>query len=396
MKRIALYTAIILTTAAVVAILISFPEAVVLFLVSLSIAAALRPMVDSLVQRGVVRGLAVVISYLTVIIVIVVLVQGISGPLFSELAKLGDHLAIAYDRIWSTWPKGTQIQQTIIRQLPEPESLYSGITGDKGAALANTLMGITSSSFATLSQVFGSLVLSIYWTIDRIHFERLWLSLLAVETRARGREIGREIENDLGAYIRSEVIQSLLAGLVLGAGFYWMGLPYPTLLALFAALAWLIPWLGGPLAVLIVLGAAWLSSPPLLAAGAAVLAAAVFIALELFVEPRLFRRRAYSPWLAIVFIMALSDAFGLAGVIIAPPLAAITQMVVRRIMQETTPVAAPVGEEIESARKIAKLDERVEAVRVMVDQMPEKPAPQTANMLDRLNALIDKANQMIE
>jgi putative permease len=393
MKRIALYTTIVLATLLAAAVLIRYPEAVVLFLLSLSIAAATRPMVDSLAASHLPRGISVVITYLTLIAGIVLLLLLISGPLFSELARLSDTFVVTYDRIWAQWPKGSQIQQIIVRQLLPPDQLYAAITGEQGTALAQTLLGFTTSSFTTLSQIFGTFVLSIYWAIDRIHFERLWLSLLPVEIRTRWREIGRDVEQELGAYIRSELLQSLLAGIILWPVFVLLNIPYPVLLASFVAFAWFIPWLGAVLAVLAVFLSGFMAGFPQ-AVAAACLTILVLAVLEYFVEPRLLHRRQYSPWLTVIMIMVFGDALGLVGIIIAPPVAAISQMVARRVMQTSSVVTNP-NPEIESARQIAELDERISSVQRMVDQMEEKPPVQTTSMLERLNHLIQEANGIV-
>jgi putative permease len=393
MKRIALYTAIVLATFLAAAVLIRFPEAIVLFLVSLSIAAATRPMVDSLSAAKLSRGISVVISYLTIIAGIVLLVLLVSGPLFSELSHLSDAFVVTYDRIWAQWPKGSQIQQLIVRQLLPPNQLYASITGDQGSALAQTLLGFTTSSFATLSQIFGTFVLSIYWAIDRIHFERLWLSLLPVEIRTRWREIGRDVEQELGAYIRSELLQSLLAGIILWPVFVLLKVPYPVLLASFVAFVWFIPWLGAVLAVLAVFLGSFLAGWPQ-AVAAALLTILVLAVLEIFVQPRILHHTQYSPWLTVIMVMIFGDALGLVGVIIAPPVAAVTQMVARRVIQNTSTVTNQ-NPEIESARQIAKLDERISSVQRMVDQMEEKPPVQTTSMLERLNRLIQEANGIV-
>jgi len=76
-----------------------------------------------------------------------------------------------------------------------------------------------------------------------VRFERLWLSLLPVNYRSRSREIWRAIEEGVGAYTRRQVVESLLAGVIL-----WLvtvdGLELAAFLAVLAALLLLIPWLG--------------------------------------------------------------------------------------------------------------------------------------------------------
>lgn len=394
MKKLAINTFIVLLTISAVAILVRYPEAVLLFLISLSVAAAARPAVDFLTARGFNRGLAVSLTYLALLLVLGGILAAFGGKLLAEIQSLSDSFVLAYDNLWQTWPQGSELQRAIVQRLPPPEDLYRAFTGEQGMLLAQGFLGWTASTLTVVSQFFAALVLSIYWTIDRIYFERLWLSLLKAETRARWRDTGRYIEQDLGAYLRSELIQSLLAGLLLGLGYALIGLKYPVLLALFGAFAWLIPWLGALLAVIPVFisSALYLGWP--LAVAAAAYTAGVLLFLENIIEPRLFKRRQYSTWLAILFLMALGDSLGLIGAILAPPLATTVQIIFRRILQSSSPAAIP-ATGYESARQIAGLGQRVRQVREMVANMSQEPSAQTRNMLDRLDDLVSEADQMI-
>ena len=85
------------------------------------------------------------------------------------------------------------------------------------------------------------LFLSLYWSINQIHFERLWLSLLPSGQRKRARGIWQTVDPNIGAYVRGELMQSLLAGLPFGLGCWLLEYPLPALLALISALACLIP-----------------------------------------------------------------------------------------------------------------------------------------------------------
>ena len=187
------------------------------------------------------------------------------------------------------------------------------------------LLGVTQGIGGALSDAFIILFLSIYWSINQGHFERLWLSLLPSGQRSQARDIWRTIELDLGAYIRSEVVQSLLAALLLGLGYWLLGSPYPALLALIGALAWLIPVVGAPLAMILPLLIGLLTSVQL-GLTTALYTLVVLIALQVWVEPRLFRRKWNNPILTLVILLAMADAFGLLGIILAPPLSAVCQI----------------------------------------------------------------------
>lgn len=392
MKQLALYTAVVLATLGGAALVFSFPEAVIMFLISLAIAATIRPVLEALTQRGIPSGIAVLLTFLVIIVGMAGLVWSVSALLFKDIGLMGDNLSILYDRMWATWPHGSALQQTLIQQLPPPEELFTALAGEQGGALVSTLLGVTSSSFGILSQFFAALVLSIYWTADRIHFERMWLSILPVETRARWREVGRDVETALGGYIRSELAQSLMVGFLLGGGFTLMGMPYPTALALFAALAWLLPWVGGLLALVPILGVGVFIGFPM-GIVAIVYTIAVLLVMELIIEPRIASRRQYSPWLTVILLMVMGDSLGLIGVILAPPLAAMIQITARRILQEGQATLTP-SSEIQSARRIAQLDKRIIVVRDMIANMEEAPPPQTTSMLDRLTELVRKAQEI--
>jgi predicted PurR-regulated permease PerM len=67
MSRVARYTTVILVTLTVLVLLWQIKLAVVLFLLSLVIAAAFRPAIDYLVDHRIPRNIALVLTYLLVI-----------------------------------------------------------------------------------------------------------------------------------------------------------------------------------------------------------------------------------------------------------------------------------------------------------------------------------------
>jgi putative permease len=384
-KRVAQFAALVLLTLTILLVLWQFRAVVGLFVLSLAVAAALRPPIEFMAERRVPRGLAMGLTYLALLAGLVGLLYLVSVPAGNELQRASNGFGNTYDRIKAQWPSGGALQQVVAARLPPIDQFYRSI----GGGLAQTALGFTLSLFDLLSKMAIVLVLSIYWGVDRVHFERLWLSVLPAEQRARARGIWRSIEKGVGAYIRSEVVQSLLAGVLLGLGFWAMGLNYPALLAVIGALMWLVPLLGGALAIVPVI-VAGLAQSPLLAAGAAIYAAAVFVMLEWLVEPRIFYRRRFSSILIIITMIAMSYAFGVAGLLFAPPLAAAIQILFGQLTAE--PLAAT---SLEAIPQISSLQERLATVRALADQMENGPALETANLLERLERLMDDAGQTL-
>lgn len=70
-------------------------------------------------------------------------------------------------------------------RLPTPEQIGQLLAGNELTGLVQRLMGVTSgvSNFLTYAGI--AFVVSIYWTADRLRFERLLLSLLPATHRTR-------------------------------------------------------------------------------------------------------------------------------------------------------------------------------------------------------------------
>lgn len=390
-KQVAINAFIVIGTLALVFILWQFREALILFGFSLAIAAAARPYMETLINRGVPRSVAIILIYVLFLAILGIIFGVISSSMLLEIQHLSNNLANTYEQMWKSWPAGSNVQRFIINQLPPPAQLYESFSPEKASPVISSLFGITVVSANFIGQIVTIFILSIYWSIDRVHFERLWLSLLPVNSRARARDIWRNIERDFGAYVRSEILQSLFAGVLIGVGLWLMGVNYPILLAIFAALAWLIPWFGGVLAIIPIALTA-LSQHIWLGVFAAAFAMGVLFFLEFYVEPRFIRRRQrqFSSLLSILLIIALSQPYGLMGFIVAPPLAAAIELIFRYNLQ-----AKPVPENTQTVEQIAVLRGRLIQIRQMLAHGSEPPEPYITSLLGRLEGLLKQTDQAL-
>ena len=298
---------------------------------SLALAAALRPLVQRLSGRRLAGRLSLILLYLVVLAGFGLLLVWSIASATGEIQALGNQLSVQDSWQQPQWLAGTSFQQLLDERLPSPSALFGAITGDEGQLVLPTLLGFTQNIISVISAAMVILFLSVYWSIDRIHFERLWLSLLPSGRRAQVRAIWRTVEPEIGAYIRNEAIQSLLAGLLLGLGYWVLGSPYPVLLALTGAVALLVPMVGSVLILFVAVVVGLLTSVQL-GLLTVLYTSIVLIALKRWIEPRLFQRGHYNPILTVVILIALADAFGFLGIIVAPPLAATCQILWTRLI----------------------------------------------------------------
>lgn len=375
-----------MTTLLALLVLWQFRIVIIYVLISLILAAALRPLANRLTgHRFIVRS-AWILLYLAVLGSFGFLLYIISGIAVSEIQVLAQ--SVSSQDAWRLpgWLEGSVFQLTLIERMPPPSILFEAITGDEGQLVLPALLGFTQGVGSLVAGFVVILFLSIYWSLNQIHFERLWLSLLPADQRKEARGIWRVVEPDIGAYIRGQVFQSLIAGFVLGLGYWLIGSPYPALLGLAGALACLIPMVGVALVVIPVLLVGLLTSLQL-GLFTALFALLFFIALGIWIKPRLFRRRWDNPILTLVLLIALASALGLLGIIIAPPLSAVCQILWSRLVSHRRVTGA--------ATQISDLKARQDHIWETIQAMDEPPPHLVTSSMERLSQLIEKAEPLL-
>ena len=386
-KKLVVYGTAVMTTLLALVVLWQFRIVVVYVLISLTFAAALRPLVNRLVGRGLVVRVAWILLYLVVLGSLGFLLLLTGKIALDEIQQLAQTVSVQDKWSLPTWLAGSSLQQAVAARLPPPSQLFAAVTGDQGQFVLPAILGFTQGIGGVVSGVLVILFLSLYWIVHQVHFERLWLSLLPSGQRKQARGIWRTVEPDIGAYVRSQGAQSLLAGLLLGLGYWLLGSPYPALLALIGALASLIPLVGIVLAVFPVLLVGLLTSVQL-ALMTVLYTLVVMIALSVWAKPRLFNRRWDNPILTVTLLIAMADAFGFVGIIVAPLLSVVCQILWRRLVSHRLVAGA--------ADQVSDLVERQEHVWATIRAMDEPHLPLVISSMERLTRLIAKAEPILQ
>jgi putative permease len=386
-KQLVRFGAAVMTTLLMLAVLWQFRVVVIYVLVSLTLAAALRPLMNRLVGRGFLVRAAWMLLYLLALGGFGFLLFLTAEMAISEIRVLAQTVSVQGEWRPPAWLEGGAFQRTLVARLLPPSKLFEAIAGSQGQRVLPAILGFTQGIGGAVSGLVVILFLGLYWGIGQIHFERLWLSLLPSGQRKLARGIWRTVEPDVGTYIRSQVLQSLLAGLLLGLGYWLLGSPYPALLALAGALACLIPVVGAALAAIHPLLMGLLTSVQL-ALLTGLYALVIVIGLGVWVSPRLFNRRWHNPILTLVLLMALADAFGLVGIIVAPLVSVVCQILWSRLVTHRLAAGA--------AAQVSDLIERQERVWATIKAMDEPPPPVVTSSMERLGQLIARAEPILQ
>lgn len=386
-KRLVQFGTAVMTTLLALIILWQFRTVAVYLLASFALAIAVRPVIKHWVKQGLAMRVGLILLYLAILSSLGLFLFMAGRSALNEIQQMTSAVSTQGEWTLPQWLVGTPFQQTLIARLPTPSQLFETVTGDQGQHVLPAILGFTQGLGSLVSGAAIVLFLSIYWSSNQIHFERLWLSLLPPGQRKQVRDIWQTIELDLSIYIRGQVAQSLLAGLLLGIGYWAIGSPYALLLALTGALVCLIPVFGAPLALLSPLLVGLLTGVQL-SLWTTLYTLVVLIALGVWVKPRLFKRRQDNPILTVVILMALADAFGLLGIIVAPPLSATCQILWSSLISRR----AVVG----SAVQISDLKERQALVWTTIKAMDGPPPPLVTSSMERLTQLLEKAEPVLE
>ncbi len=372
MRRFAVILSAVLGTLTLVVIAWQLRSIVLLFVASLAIAAAVAVPVKASQERGLPLWLAITLVYVTLIGGVGGLLWAISGPLTAEMTPLIQAFIGLYEASERLWG------DTLISYLPTVEVLTTflvGATPDSTAFVG--MVDLTQRFLGLASQLLLALVLSAYWLIDRLRFERLWLSLLAPTQRTEARRDWRALEAEVGSYLRNGLLQSLLVGGLITAGLLVIGAPYPYISAFAVATAWLVPLVGGLIAMGIVTLLAWFGTPSI-AALVLLYTVFVFAFTKFFVEPRIYQREQHNAILVLLTMIAMVDAFGLLGLLVAPLVALAVQAFWREFL--TPPPPPPV------TPTLAKVQERRARLQALL-QHAERP-PHINNFVTRLDELL--------
>jgi putative permease len=385
-KRLVVICTAVMTTLLAVVVLWQFRIVVIYVLISLALAATFRPLVRGKLKRNFVTRLLWILLYMVGISIFALLTFLVGRLLIGDLQQLTQTVSVQSTWVLPARLEGGLFQQTLDQWLPTPDKLFGAISSQRQLMLS-AFLSFTQGIGGIVSGIFIILFLSIYWSINQNHFERLWLSLLPSEQRTPAREIWRTLEQDLGAYIRSEIVQSLLAVLLLGLGYWLLGSPYPALLAVVGAVAWLVPIAGAALAVILPLLLGLLTGAQF-SLLTVVYTLIVLIALQVWVEPRLYRHTRNNPILTLIILLAMADAFGLLGIIVAPPLSLVCQTLWNLLTVDRMSA--------DKVLQVSDLKQRQARLYIALEEMEGPPLPLIASSMERLAGLLDKAEPILE
>jgi predicted PurR-regulated permease PerM len=337
--------ATLFVTLLVAYVLIKIQLVVVLTLLSLVFATAIERPVQLLERQRVPRPLAILTVYIGIIATLVLFVILIAPSIGDQADTFREQAPVQLSELRQDWRRsanpllngvGQDALGRAIEVIERPSDAEVSVPQD---AAIGVVTGIGGGLIGLLT-VF---IITFYYMMEKSLLRRLVLGEINPSSRERVTRIWDNVEAKVGDWLRGQLTLCLIIGVTATIGYGILDVRFWPLLGLWAGMTEIIPivgpWIGGVPAVIIALTMS--PQKALMVAG--------FIVFLQFMEnsilvPRVMRGAVgLTPLTVFVAILAGTQFLGLAGALLAIPIAAAVQVLIsdyldnRRATRATTP-----------------------------------------------------------
>ena len=301
----------------------------VLVLVAAVLAIGLDRPVRYLERFRIPRGWAVMLIFLAAVGFLLLFAWLVVPPLVREVKQLAASIPDYVHRL-RTDNKGfakLDAKYHISQRLKDATAKLPSVA----SASFSTVLGITRSVGSIIFNLLTVAILTIYFLLSLPRLEQLTERLFQGEHRARDVRVFEESLQRIGGYVSGNIAISIIAGIAAFIALRLIGVPFAAALAMWVAIADLIPTVGatlGALAAVIVAAFAGL--------GEAIVTAIYFLVYQqvenYLIVPRVMKKAVdLSPAMVIVSVLIGGSLEGFAGALLALPIAAAIKVVIKDV-----------------------------------------------------------------
>jgi predicted PurR-regulated permease PerM len=326
-------TLTVVAVAGIFVLLFVFRAVLFLLLIGIVLSIALSPLVAWLQRRGLSRASASVLVYLAISVGAGALAV-VGLPL---LVKQGESMAGQIPDAYRQFHRGlleapSELVRRFAQHLPHDLADLAPRAARSAQAIDTVAQGISYGRVAIegLFIVLATMLLAFYWSVHEERTIRSALLFVPVTRRDAARELVSQMAAKVGAYLRAQGTLCLIMAVMVLIAYWLIGVPYVLTLAITAGVLEAVPVFGP------VLGAI----PALLVALSVSTSQALWVlgAVTLIQQfesnllvPRLMDRSVgVNAIVTLLAIAGFTTLLGLAGAVLAIPMAAIIQLLLDR------------------------------------------------------------------
>jgi predicted PurR-regulated permease PerM len=277
------------------------------------------------------RGFAIALVYLGLILVPIGLTALVVPPLVTQGTNLAGDLPHYANDVQDYVNKNKRLRKLddkydLTGQLQKQANQLPGKIGDAAKVLSDIGLGLVNSIFALVN----ILILSIFIVAGGRGWTDAALRLRPEFERERMRRILDDTAGAVGGYVQGALTIAVIAGVQSFIVMEILGVPFAAPLAVLAGLASLIPLVGATVAAIVIGLVTLFNDFPTDTIIWAVWAIAYQQIENTIIQPQIQRRTVrVQPFIVLVAVLFGSTLLGVLGAIVAIPLAASIQILVR-------------------------------------------------------------------
>ncbi|HLA97427.1 MAG TPA: AI-2E family transporter [Anaerolineales bacterium] len=316
-------------------LLYRFNQVVFILFIAIVMGTVIRPVVAWLHRRGLPRIAGVILVYLVLLALLISFVL-LLFPLIVEQGTTITTAVPGYYQSLREWMVNypnqwiVRLSEFLPATLPGLEPVQQ--TGEQMLASAGQALGYVALAAKVIFMATAILLLAFHWTLDGPRTIQSLLLLVPKGQRESISDLIAAMETKVGSYIAGQGVLCLIIGILALAAYLLIGLPNALVLALVAGVMEAVPMIG-PLLGAIPAAVIALSIAPSKLVWVIVATLVIQQVENSVLVPRVMRKAVgVNPFVSLLAIFAFSSLFGIAGALMAIPIAAIIQLLLDRFV----------------------------------------------------------------
>ncbi|WP_429972535.1 AI-2E family transporter [Enterococcus sp. AZ040] len=294
----------------------------------------LKPVVKFLVGLGLSKVLSIIITLCTLTAAFI-LSTALALPLliqqFERLIENFPNYLIEAERVIETFIQNTRYEQAYHEGLEVLANWINQVSNNVGVYLGNIIFG-ASQVFSTITHVLLLLltvpIITFFLLKNDRQFVEYSLGIFPPRLRHEVKEIIRTMENQVGAYLKGQLVVCVIIGTLTFIGFLIIDMPFSGSLAFLVGATAIVPYIGPVVAFFPCAIIAIMTSPTMF-----IQLCIVWIVVQLLngelIEPQVMGKHMVIHPVTIIFVLwIMGELFGMFGLIFGIPFYAIVKVLV--------------------------------------------------------------------
>ncbi|OGY47807.1 MAG: hypothetical protein A3J65_02235 [Candidatus Buchananbacteria bacterium RIFCSPHIGHO2_02_FULL_45_11b] len=305
-------------------------DILLMIFIAIIFAALIEPAVNFLENKKIPRVLSAIGIYLALFLLLALVIRMIIPPIAEQVALLINNFPELWNKgaaNFSAWQQYSQEQGLV-------NNVQQGLTGLQ-AGLQKAASGVYSFVLAVFSDLMNFvviLVITFYLVLQKDAIPKMFIAVAPEKHHPYLIDLISRIQSKIGDWVRGQLILCLIIGSLSFIGLIFLLPKYALMLAIFAGLMEIIPYLGPTISAIPAVFLALMGPPISLTRALAVLILCVVIQLaenNLIVPQVMKKQVGLNPVVVIVIMLIGAQIAGIIGIFLAIPVALVIGIIAK-------------------------------------------------------------------